>query len=136
MNNGKAKREALLIDLPRVLDERGNLSFVEELGQVPFKIKRAYWIYDVPGGENREGHAYRENEELIIALSGALDVAVKSDSTGPEITYTLNRSYYGLYIPAGTWRELRNFSTNSVALILASRSYEDADYIYDNENGI
>lgn len=124
-----------IVNLPKILDERGNLSVVEELCHVPFKIKRAYWIYDVPGGEHRQGHAYRENEEMIIALSGAFDVCVVSpaekegEAPASEL-HTLNRSYYGLYIPAGHWRELRNFSTNAVALILASRSYEDADYVY------
>ncbi len=124
-----------LINLPKILDERGNLSFVEETHHVPFRIRRAYWIYDVPGGEHRHGHAYRENEELIIALSGAFEVRVVSpdhdkEAVSSERIYSLNRSYYGLYLPAGHWRELRNFSTNAVALILASRSYEDADYVY------
>lgn len=122
-------------DLPRILkfpkipDCRGNLSFVQELDQIPFPIARAYWIYDVPGGENRDGHAFRENEEVIIALSGALDVTWRRGSETQ--TVQLNRSYYGLFVPAGTWRELKNFSTNAVALVLASRAYADADYVYD-----
>ena len=121
---------ARIIELPKILDSRGNLSFVEQLKQVPFEIKRAYWVYDVPGGEKRDGHAYRENEEFIIALSGAFDVATTPLGCDVERVFSLNRSYYGLYVPAGTWRELRNFSTNAVALILASRSYEDADYVF------
>ena len=122
---------ARIIELPKVLDSRGNLSFIEEMGEIPFAIKRAYWVYDVPGGEKRDGHAYRENEEFIIALSGSFDVLTRRGALEPrERTFTLNRSYYGLYVPAGIWRELRNFSTNAVALILASRYYEDSDYVY------
>lgn len=126
MNDTKKIR---LIELPRVLDARGNLSFIEEESQIPFKIARTYWIYDVPGGESRGGHAFRENEELIVAMSGAFDV-VLNDGSG-ERTFTLNRSYYGLYVPNGVWRVMRNFSTNSVALVLASRAYKDSDYIWE-----
>lgn len=126
MNDAKKIR---LIELPRVLDARGNLSFIEEESQIPFKIARTYWIYDVPGGESRGGHAFRENEELIVAMSGAFDV-VLNDGSG-ERTFTLNRSYYGLYVPNGVWRVMRNFSTNSVALVLASRAYKDSDYIWE-----
>jgi len=96
---------------------------------VPFKIERSYWIYDVPGGEERGGHAYRENEEFIIALSGAFDVVLNDGKQ--ELTFPLNRSYYGLYVPKGMWREMKNFSTNSFALILASTSYNEDDYIRD-----
>jgi dTDP-4-dehydrorhamnose 3,5-epimerase-like enzyme len=96
---------------------------------VPFKIERTYWIYDVPGGEARGGHAYRENQEVIIALSGSFDV-VLDDGQGPK-TFSLNRSYYGLYVPKGYWREMNNFSTNSFALILASTPYDKGDYIMD-----
>lgn len=128
-------REAVsprLIDLPRFLDHRGNLSVVEEIKDIPFVIQRAYWVYDVPGGEEREGHAYYRNEEFIIALSGSFDVVV--DDGVSTATYQLNRSYYGLYVPAGVWRTLTNFSTNSLALILASTSYDPTDYIYTHND--
>lgn len=121
--------EARIIDLPKFLDARGNLSFAEEYGQVPFKIERTYWIYDVPGGEKRGGHAYRENKEFIIALSGSFDVIL--DDGRERKTFSLNRSYYGLYVPEGLWREMDNFSTNSLALVLASTPYSPEDYIYD-----
>jgi len=119
-----------LIDLPKIEDPRGNLTFIEELVHIPFKIARAYWIYDVPGGEVRGGHAYRNLEEVIVALSGSFDVAV-DDGSGAEQIYHLNRSYKGLYIPKMTWRQLRHFSTNAVAFILASMPYAPDDYIYD-----
>ena len=118
-----------IIELPKFLDKRGNLSFIEEFKQIPFKIERTYWIYDVPGGEHRGGHAYRENEEFIVALSGSLDVVL--DDGINKTTYSLNRSYYGLYVPKGIWREMNNFSTNSLALILASTPYSQDDYIRD-----
>lgn len=120
---------AEIINLPKFLDKRGNLSFAEEFKQVPFQIARTYWIYDVPGGEARGGHAYRENEEFIIALSGSFDVIL--DDGKEKKTFSLNRSYYGLYVPKGLWRQMENFSTNSLALILASTSYNREDYIYD-----
>ena len=120
-----------LIELPKYLDARGNLSFVEQGNQVPFEIKRTYWIYDVPGGEARGGHAYKENQEFVIALSGSFDVVV-SDGVHRK-AFTLNRSYYGLYIPQGLWRELNNFSTNSFALEFASTPYNPQDYIRDFE---
>lgn len=123
--------QSKIIDLPKFLDKRGNLSFVEEFKQVPFKIERSYWIYDVPGGEVRGGHAYKENQEFIIALSGSFDVVL--DDGKKKKSFTLNRSYYGLYVPKGIWREMSNFSTNSLALVLASISYDEADYIYDYE---
>lgn len=116
-----------IIDLPKFLDSRGNLSFIEEFKQIPFKIQRTYWIYDVPGGEHRGGHAYRENQEFIVALSGSFDV-ILNDGTDTT-TWHLNRSYYGLYVPKGIWREMNNFSTNSLALILASTPYNPDDYI-------
>ncbi len=120
-----------LINLPKILDERGNLSFVEELNHIPFKIKRTYWIYDVPGGEERGGHAYKKNEEFIIALSGSFDVVIDD---GKEIKkYHLNRSYYGLYVPKMTWRHMENFSTNALALNLASTPFDDEDYIREYE---
>lgn len=118
-----------IVNLPKFLDSRGNLSFVEQLNHIPFEIKRTYWIYDVPGGENRGGHAFRQNEEFIVALSGAFDVIV--DDGTQKKTVTLNRSYYGLYVPAGLWREMENFSTNSVALEFGSIHYDEQDYIRD-----
>ena len=118
-----------IIELPKFLDKRGNLSFIEEFKQLPFKIERTYWIYDVPGGEQRGGHAYRENEEFIVALSGSFDVIL--DDGKEKHTYSLNRSYYGLYVPKGYWREMNNFSTNSLALVLASTPYSPNDYIRD-----
>jgi len=121
--------KAKLIDLPKILDRRGNLSFIESGNHIPFEICRTYWIYDVPGGEIRGGHAYKENEEFIVALSGSFDV-VLNDGLG-EKTFQLNRSYYGLYVPKLYWRELKKFSTNSLALILSSTEYNAADYIRD-----
>ena len=118
-----------IIQLPKFLDARGNLSFIEQESHMPFKIERTYWIYDVPGGEHRGGHAYKENEELIVALSGSFDVVV--DDGKEKKTFSLNRSYYGLYVPKGTWREMQNFSTNSLALILSSTKYDESDYIRD-----
>lgn len=121
-----------IINLPKILDKRGNLSIIEEFKNIPFKIERTYWIYDVPGGEARGGHAYKENQEFIVALSGSFDV-ILDDGTGKK-TYHLNRSYYGLYVPKGIWREMNNFSTNSLALILASTPYNAKDYIYDYQS--
>lgn len=121
--------KAHLIDLPKILDKRGNLSIIEELKNIPFKIARTYWIYDVPGGEARGGHAYRKNEEFIVALSGSFDIVL--DDGAEKKIFSLNRSYYGLYVPKGLWREMNNFSTNSLALILASTPYDRTDYIYD-----
>ena len=118
-----------IIQLPKFLDARGNLSFIEQENHIPFKIERTYWIYDVPGGEKRGGHAYKENEELIVALSGSFDIIV--DDGKEKKTFSLNRSYYGLYVPKGTWREMQNFSTNSLALILSSTRYDESDYIRD-----
>ena len=118
-----------IIQLPKFLDARGNLSFVEENNHIPFAIKRTYWIYDVPGGEARGGHAFFMNEEFIIALSGSFDIVV--DDGKEKRTFTLNRSYYGLYVPAGLWREMDNFSTNSLALEFGSMHYDPEDYIRD-----
>ena len=115
------------IELPRINDPRGNLSFVQECDQIPFKIQRTYWIYDVPGGEKRGGHAYKTTEEFIIAISGGFDV-VLDDGIQKKII-TLNRSYYGLYIPNGIWRSFENFSTNSLALEFASTKYDRNDYL-------
>lgn len=118
-----------IIDLPKFLDPRGNLSFAEQNNHIPFEIKRTYWIYDVPGGERRGGHAFKETEEFIIALSGSFDVVV--DDGKERKTFNLNRSYYGLYIPKGIWREMVNFSTNSLALEFASTKYDEDDYVRD-----
>ncbi len=118
-----------IIQLPKIEDVRGNLSFIEENGHIPFAIKRSFWIYDVPGGEQRGGHAYRVTEEFIVALSGSFDVVL--DNGVEKKTYHLNRSYYGLYVPKMMWREMNNFSTNSLALVLSSTKYDEADYIRD-----
>ena len=121
-----------IIQLPKFLDTRGNLSFVEQQNHIPFEIKRTYWIYDVPGGEQRWGRAFKECQEFIISLSGSFDVILDD---GLEVnTFTLNRSYYGLYIPSGVWRVLDNFSTNSVALVIASTFYDEDDYIRDYDD--
>ena len=119
-----------ILYLPKIIDRRGNLSFVEEKNHVLFKIERAFWIYDVPGGEERGGHAYRETEEFVIALSGSFDVLL-DDGKGNVQTFQLNRSYYGLYVPKMIWRQMTNFSTNSVAMVLASTPYNAEDYIRD-----
>ena len=118
-----------IVELPKFTDPRGNLSFVEQLNHIPFEIKRTYWIYDVPGGEARGGHAFRQNKEFIVALSGAFDVIV--DDGSQKKKFTLNRSYYGLYVPSGLWREMENFSTNSLALEFGSIHYDVNDYIRD-----
>lgn len=123
--------EARIIQLPKYLDVRGNLSVIEQNKEIPFGIKRSYWLYDVPGGESRGGHAYRKNEEFIVALSGSFDVIL--DDGMERKVFSLNRSYYGLYIPNGLWREIENFSTNSLALVMASEKYDADDYIRDYE---
>jgi len=123
-------KEPYIIQLPKVQDVRGNLSFIEEEKHIPFPIKRSFWIYDVPGGEERGGHAYRENEEFIVALSGSFDV-VLDDGLGNVKSFHLNRSYYGLYVPNMIWRQMTNFSTNSLAMVLASQPYNANDYIRD-----
>ena len=118
-----------IVKLPKISDPRGNLSFVEQLNHIPFTIRRTYWLYDVPGGECRGGHAYRENEEFIVSLSGSFDVIL--DDGAEKKRFTLNRSYYGLYVPKGLWREMDNFSTNSLAMILSSTDYYANDYVRD-----
>jgi len=123
------ERNASLLPLPRIFDDRGNLSFIEAQRHIPFKIARAYWIYDVPGGEKRGGRAFRTGEEFLIALSGSFDVEV-DNGTGAT-RFPLNRSYMGVYIPAMHWRTIDNFSTNSLCLVLASTPYDEADYIYE-----
>ena len=121
-----------IIELPKIGDRRGNLSFIEGAGKhVPFVIRRTYWIYGVPGGEVRGGHAYRENCEFVVALSGSFDVVLHDGRQ--EYRYHLNRSYYGLYVPRMMWRSMENFSTNSLALVLSSTDYSEADYIRDFE---
>jgi len=116
-----------IIDLPKMEDPRGNLTFIEEDNQIPFIIERVYWIYDVPGGQIRGGHAFKVQQEIVIALSGSFDVVV--DSGSEKRTYSLNRSYYGLYIPAGLWRQMKNFSTNSLAMVITSTKFSEIDYI-------
>ena len=123
------KNESKIIQLPKIEDQRGNLSFYESLNHIPFKIKRTYWIYDVPGGETRGGHAYKTQHEFIIALSGSFDVKLNDGIS--EKTFSLNRSFYGLYVPNMIWREMLNFSTNSLALIVSSTNYCNSDYIRD-----
>lgn len=122
-------QRAEIIHLPKFEDPRGNLSFIEEFKHIPFKIERTYWIYDVPGGEIRGGHAFRVQQEIIVALSGSFDVIV--DDGQNKQTYSLNRSYYGLYVPSGLWRQMQNFSTNSLALVLSSTHFDAMDYIYN-----
>jgi dTDP-4-dehydrorhamnose 3,5-epimerase-like enzyme len=119
--------EIKIIQLPKILDERGNLSFIEGDNHIPFKIERTYWIYDVPGGTIRGGHAFREQHEFVVALSGSFDVVL--DDGKKKQTFHLNRSYYGLYVPKMVWRQMENFSTNSIAMVLASTSFDEADYI-------
>lgn len=118
-----------IVNLPKLADPRGNLSFIEEDTHLPFKIRRVYWIYDVPGGEHRGGHAFRKTEELIIALSGSFEVVLHDGEK--EFRYLLNRSYYGVFVPKMFWRMMENFSTNSLALVIASSDYCEEDYIRD-----
>lgn len=118
-----------IINLPKIEDPRGNLSFIEGKNHIPFKIKRSYWIYDVPGGQNRGGHAFKKQQEFIVALSGSFDVVV-SDGRDQKV-FSLTRSYYGLYIPIAIWRQMINFSTNSLAIVLSSTNYDKSDYIRD-----
>lgn len=123
--------DAKLLGLPKIEDPRGNLSIIEQIKQIPFEIKRVYWIYDVPGGKDRGAHAYKENEEFIVALSGSFDVEL--DDGRNKQTFSLNRSYFGVYVPKGMWRTMKNFSTNSLALVLSSTGYDKDDYIMDYE---
>jgi hypothetical protein len=123
------QRKASILPLPRIFDDRGNLSFIEAQRHIPFKIARIYWIYDVPGGEKRGGHAFRSGEEFLIALSGSFDVEVNDGKDSQR--FPLNRSYMGLLVPAMNWRTLDNFSTNSVCLVLASTPYDEEDYLYE-----
>jgi dTDP-4-dehydrorhamnose 3,5-epimerase-like enzyme len=125
----KTINDCQIIELPKIIDPRGNLSFLEGNSHAPFDIKRTYWIYDVPGGEERGGHSYINNQEFIIALSGSFDIVV-NDGMNKKV-FSLNRSYNGLYIPNGLWRHMENFSTNSVAFVVASEEYSENDYIRD-----
>jgi hypothetical protein len=129
MQTSRSVYDAAIIRFPKIVDDRGNLSFVEANRHIPFAIKRVYWIYDVPGGESRGSHAYRELQEVIIALSGSFEVFL--DDGMAQKTVTLNRAYYGLYVPNMVWRQMHSFSTNAVALVLASLPYNPADYIRD-----
>lgn len=117
-----------IIELPKIEDNRGNLTFIENNRHIPFDIKRVYYLYDVPGGESRGGHAHKDLVQLLIAASGSFDVIL--DDGHERRKYSLNRSYYGLYIPTMTWRELENFSSGSVCLVLASEYYDPMDYYY------
>ena len=116
-----------LIKLPKILDTRGNLTFIESNVHIPFEIKRTYWIYDVPGGEIRGSHAFKKSQELIIALSGSFDIVLNDGKQ--ESKHTLNRSYEGLYVPNLIWKSMGNFSTNSLALVVSNIAYDEADYI-------
>ena len=118
-----------IINLPKIIDERGNLSFFEHPKQLPFEIARTYWIYDVPGGETRGGHAFREQQEFIVALSGSFDVVLHNGNE--EIKFHMNRSYYGLYVPKMYWRSMENFSTNSLALSVSDKIFSEKDYVRD-----
>ena len=122
-------KDCKILQLPKIHDPRGNLTFIEETNHIPFQIKRIYYLYDVPGGEARGGHAHKELEQFIIAANGSFDVILDDGMT--KQVYQLNRSYYGLYIPKMVWRELDNFSSGSVCLVLASEPYEEEDYIRD-----
>lgn len=122
----------IIIHLPKILDKRGNLSFFENPNQLPFAIARTYWIYDVPGGEIRGSHAFKEQNEFIVALSGSFDVVLHDGGT--EIKFSLNRSYYGLYVPKMYWRRLENFSTNALALIVSDKRFDENDYVRDFED--
>lgn len=122
-------QDILLIGLPKIEDRRGNLSFFESDSHIPFNIKRTYWIYDVPGGYERGGHAFKKQNEFIVALSGSFDVII--DDGRSKKNFSLNRSYYGLFVPSGLWRQMHNFSTNSLALVASSTLFSEDDYIRD-----
>jgi hypothetical protein len=119
-----------IIDFPKIQDPRGNLTFFQHPNQLPFEIKRVFWTYDVPGGEQRGGHAFGKQQEVIIALSGSFDVVI-THPDGTTEKYSLNRSYYGLFVPQNTWRHIENFSTNALALHVSSELFTNEDYIRD-----
>jgi len=121
-----------LVELPKFPDPRGSLTFAEGARHVPFVVRRAYWLYDVPGGQIRGGHAYARLEEFFVALSGSFDVAIDDGTATTRVN--LRRSYVGLYVPAMHWRQLEKFSTNAVCLILASTKYDEHDYVRDYDN--
>ena len=129
INASRSVYDAAIIQFPKILDDRGNLTFLEEGQHIPFRISRVYWIYDVPGGESRGSHAYWKLQEVIIALSGSFEVFL--DDGMAQKTVTLNRAYYGLYVPNMIWRRMQHFSTNAVALVIASLPYDKDDYIRD-----
>ena len=131
-NVGCTVEECRIISLPKILDDRGNLTFIEGGHHIPFTIQRVYWIYDVPGGEVRAGHAYKQSHEFIIGLSGSFDVVLNDGIT--EKIFSLNRSYFGLYVPSMIWRELENFSTNALCMILSSSAYSEEDYIRNQQD--
>lgn len=131
-NTSRSVYDAAIIQFPKILDDRGNLTFIEARRHIPFDIKRVYWIYDVPGGESRGSHAYRELQEVIVALSGSFDVFL--DDGLAQKTVSLNRAYYGLYVPNMIWRRMQHFSTNAVALVLASLPYDANEYVKDYPN--
>lgn len=128
MNNNEIEIPAI-INLPKIEDVRGNLSIIEEESHIPFKIKRVYWIYDVPGGEHRGGHAFKKQREFVVALSGSFDLVINDGKS--EYRFHLNRSYFGLYVPNGLWRHMENFSTNAVVMVVSSTNYCETDYIRD-----
>lgn len=121
-----------IINFPKIQDPRGNLTFMQNPSQIPFEIERVFWTYDVPGGEIRGGHAYFEQQEIVIALSGSFDVIITNEDNSTE-KFSLNRSYYGLYLPAKTWRHIENFSTNALALHISSKVFFNEDYIRNFE---
>jgi dTDP-4-dehydrorhamnose 3,5-epimerase-like enzyme len=118
-----------IIELSKIADPRGNLTFIENNRHVPFEIRRVYYLYDVPGGASRAGHAHKTLQQFLIAMSGSFDVMV--DDGRERKTFHLNRSYYGLYIPPLIWREIDNFSSGSVCLALASEFFDESDYYRD-----
>ncbi|MDN3676662.1 FdtA/QdtA family cupin domain-containing protein [Flavobacterium paronense] len=124
------KNSVKLLNFPKITDPRGNLTFLQHSSQIPFEIKRTFWVYDVPGGEVRGGHAFYKQQEVIIALSGSFDVVItKTDGTIEK--HSLNRSYYGIYLPALTWRHIENFSTNALSLHISSDFFSKEDYLRD-----